>query len=139
MTPADLARIHVRAFPQERGWSEEEFATLLAQPGAVLSGDARAFALLRVVADEAEVLTIATDPDHRRKGHARAALAEAEAMAAAQGATAVFLEVAEDNTPAQELYAQAGYRQVGRRPNYYVPKNAAPVAALVLRKDLAPK
>ena len=139
MTPADLARIHVRAFPQERGWSEEEFATLLAQPGAVLSGDARAFALLRVVADEAEVLTIATDPDHRRKGHARAALAEAEAMAAALGATAVFLEVAEDNTPAQELYAQAGYHQVGRRPNYYVPKNAAPVAALVLRKDLAPK
>ena len=139
MTPADLARIHVRAFPQERGWSEEEFATLLAQPGAILAGDARAFALLRVVADEAEVLTIATDPDHRRKGHARAALAEAEAMAAAQGATAVFLEVAEDNTPAQELYAQAGYRQVGRRPNYYVPKNAAPVAALVLRKDLAPK
>ena len=91
---------------------------------------------MRIVADEAEVLTIATDPAKRRQGLARAALKDAENAAALAGAREIFLEVAEDNLPAQTLYKAENYHQVGRRPGYYLPKNAAPVAALVLRKDL---
>jgi ribosomal-protein-alanine N-acetyltransferase len=93
---------------------------------------------MRVVLDEAEVLTLATRPQYRRQGLARGALSEAEGKAQASGATSVFLEVAEDNAAARALYASCGYQQVGRRPGYYTPKNAAPIAALILRKDLAP-
>ena len=139
MTPEALARIHAQAFSSTRAWSAAEFRDLLDQPGMVLTGDDRAFALLRVTLDEAEVLTIATAPEHRRKGLARAVLAQAETAAQAAGAAVIFLEVAEDNDAARALYAQAGYAQIGRRPGYYLPKDAAPVAALVLRKAVVAK
>jgi ribosomal-protein-alanine N-acetyltransferase len=136
MTPEALAHIHALAFSSTRAWSAAEFRSLLDQRGMVLTGDDRAFALLRVTLDEAEVLTIATAPEHRRKGLARAVLAQAETAVQALGAAVIFLEVAEDNDAARALYAQAGYAQIGRRPGYYLPKDAAPVAALVLRKAL---
>jgi len=138
MTPAALAHLHAKAFADTRGWSAQEFADLLSLPTTVLVGDPTAFILIRVTADEAEVLTLATDPAKRRQGLARKALAKGEAQAHAKGAKSVFLEVAEDNMAARALYTAAGYLQVGHRPNYYLPKNAAPVAALVLRKDLWP-
>ncbi|WP_409695089.1 GNAT family N-acetyltransferase [Yoonia sp.] len=132
-----MADIHKNAFSTTRSWSAAEFRGLINQPGTIIAGDSRAFALLRVTMDEAELLTIATTPAHRRKGLAYDVLAQAEDMAQAKGATAIFLEVAEDNVPARALYAQAGYAQVGRRPGYYLPKDAAAVAALVLSKALA--
>lgn len=139
MTPETMADIHAQAFSSLRAWSAAEFAELIRQPGTIITGDDRAFALLRVTLDEAEVLTIATAPAYRRKGLARDALARAEDLAQDKGVTAVFLEVAEDNIAARALYARAGYAQVGRRPGYYLPKDAAPVAALVLRKAFDPR
>jgi ribosomal-protein-alanine N-acetyltransferase len=136
MTPQALAQLHAAAFTQTRAWSEAEFATLLQQPGAILSAQAFCFALLRVTLDEAEILTIATAPDQRRKGHAAQILSQAEASAQKLGAATIFLEVAEDNDAAISLYSKAGYAQVGRRPGYYTPKDGAPVAAGVLRKQL---
>jgi ribosomal-protein-alanine N-acetyltransferase len=138
MTPDRLAKIHARAFSATRAWSAAEFSALLQQRGTFCTGDDTSFVLTRVTLDEAEILTLATDPAHRRKGLAASYLARAETEAAQAGARSVFLEVAEDNTAARGLYAAAGYGQVGRRPGYYVPKDAPPVAALILRKDLKP-
>ena len=78
MTPDALARLHATAFEQDRPWSPEEFASLLTQPGTLLLGDERAFILGRVILDEAEVLTLATHPDHRRRGLATTLLARFE-------------------------------------------------------------
>jgi ribosomal-protein-alanine N-acetyltransferase len=137
MTPQDLATLHARAFSATRAWSAQEFTDLLAGPGTFAVGDSNSFCLIRTVLDEAEVLTIATDPAQRRKGLARNVLQSAEELATARGATEIFLEVAEDNLAAISLYASSNYRQIGRRPGYYLPKDAAPIAALVLRKSLA--
>jgi ribosomal-protein-alanine N-acetyltransferase len=131
-----MAATHAVAFTVTRAWGVDEFADLVSDPKCFATGDPSSFALLRVVADEAEVLTIATVPDHRRKGLARKALTEAEKEAATRGAAFVFLEVAEDNAAARALYAAMGYTPIGRRDGYYTPKNSAPVAALVLRKQL---
>ncbi len=136
MTPSVLATIHGKAFSATRAWAAQEFAELLDNPGILVHGDTKSFVLIRVVADEAEVLTLATDPAYQRQGLARVALHTGEQHAQAAGATTMFLEVAEDNTAAQALYIKAGYAQVGRRAGYYLPKDAAPIAALVLRKDL---
>jgi len=136
MTPQALASAHARAFSATRAWSADEFETLLGQKGVRLLGDAAAFALIRTIVDETEILTLATDPAKRRCGRARAVLQLAEAQAIEGGATRMFLEVAEDNSAAKALYATAGFTQIGRRPGYYLPKNAAPVAALVLCKEL---
>lgn len=138
MTPTTLAACHAAAFDDTRAWSATEFSSLLSQPGTAVSGDARAFALIRVTMDEAELLTIATDPAHRRQGLARATLAKAENDATALGARHIFLEVAENNVGACALYAAAGYAQVGQRPKYYKTKDGAYVTALILRKQLLP-
>jgi len=135
MTPEALASTHARAFAGvDRGWSSAEFAALLQGPGVFTVGDDRAFALGRVTADEAELLTLVTDPGARRQGRGRAALDAFEAAARARGAARAFLEVAEDNAAARGLYAAAGWEIIARRAAYY-PRPAAPAAdALVLAK-----
>ncbi|MDM7969307.1 MAG: GNAT family N-acetyltransferase [Paracoccaceae bacterium] len=135
-TPACMAAVHAAAYRLDRPWSEAEFAGLTASPHVMAFGDARAILLTRIIADEAEVLTIATHPDHRRKGLARALLERFHAAARAHGATRAFLEVAADNTPALTLYLGAGYAQVGQRRAYY-DRAAGPAAdALVLERSL---
>lgn len=131
-----LAATHARAFATARPWTAAEFSALLASPGVILSGDATAFVLGRVTLDEAEILTLATDPAARRQGLARAALIRFEQIAGQAGARVAFLEVAEDNAAARALYAGAGYAQVARRPSYYAALAGNRVAALVLRKPL---
>lgn len=137
MTPEALARLHAAAFAgTDRPWSAGEFAALLATPGALLLGDARALLLARVLAGEAEVLTLATDPAHRQQGLAAALLARFHPEAARRGARRAVLEVAEDNLPARALYAGAGYAPVGRRPAYYARAKGPAAAALILARDL---
>lgn len=136
MTPKSLANLHSKAFSSSRAWSENEFAALLKQKGVFYCGDTRCMVLIRTIVDEAEILTLATDPTYRRQGRAYDVLHQAEAECAKAGAQHLFLEVAEDNHAALGLYSKAGYKQVGRRPGYYLPKDGAPIAAFVLRKAI---
>jgi len=136
MTPQALAALHAAALSATRAWSEQEFASLLSHPGTFAIGSQHSFVLIRTVADEAEILTLATAPEKRRQGLARATLRQAEDRAKTQGARIIFLEVAEDNIAGISLYVTAGYAEVGRRPGYYTPDKGPPVAALVLRKSL---
>lgn len=136
MTPEALAALHARAFSHPRPWSAAEFAGLLASPHVFVQGDARAFVLGRVVLDEAELLTIATDPDHRRRGHGAAMLAAFHAMARDRGAQRAFLEVAADNPAACALYRGAGYAEDGRRAGYYRSATGARIDALLFSRVL---
>ncbi|RXV60817.1 ribosomal-protein-alanine acetyltransferase [Roseovarius sp. A46] len=137
MTPETLSATHARAFAgQGRGWSAAEFAALLDSPYTFVVGDARAFALGRAIADEAELLTLATDPGHRRAGLGRACLARFEAEAKARGAVRGFLEVAADNAAACALYAAARWRKCACRAGYYPRAGGIAVDALILEKHL---
>ncbi len=53
-----------------------------------------------------------------------------------RGVRIVFLEVGESNKPATRLYARAGFREVGRRQNYYQDGADKGATAVVLRRDL---
>lgn len=140
--PAALARmaeIHAGAFSPP--WGAAELATLIEHPGAIplLAGPApaaRAFALARLAADEAEVLTIVTDRAAQRSGLARTLLRTLHDDAARRGAKRIFLEVAADNDAARRLYQGEGYAETGRRRGYYLRPDAPPVDALVLVKPL---
>ena len=128
-----MAAIHAASFPPRERWGEDAMRLQLELPGAFGLIDARGgFVLARVAADEAEILSIAVMPKARRVGLGRTLLTAAIAEARARGAAAVFLEVAAANAAARALYAQAGFREVGTRPNYY-PGGAV---ALVLRAAL---
>jgi ribosomal protein S18 acetylase RimI-like enzyme len=59
---------------------------------------------------------LATDPDFRRRGAARALLAEAERQARARGLPAVALDTTISNEPARALYASEGFDEVAYRP-----------------------
>lgn len=138
MTPAEMAATHAAAFTQSRPWSEAEFASLLEGPLVFAAGDNRAFALVRVVADEAELLTIATHPDHQRQGLARRLMGQWQAEAAARGAASGFLEVAADNSAALALYKACGFEASGLRRGYYKRADGPPADAVLMQKALAP-
>jgi ribosomal-protein-alanine N-acetyltransferase len=135
---AALAGVHAAAF--EAPWTDAEILRFAEDPGgfALAAEDADAlagFILCRVVAGEAEILTLAVRPDSRRRG-AASALVEAAAALAARTASAMFLEVADDNAGAIALYERTGFRAVGRRAGYYARAGAAAVDALVMRRAL---
>lgn len=132
MTPDQMARLHAAAFAPSRGWTAAEFASLLAQPGTKALTEPQGFALVRTIAHEAELLTIAVDPAHQGRGVGRDLMARWLAMACFDTA---FLEVAADNAAALALYARFGFRTVGTRRGYYARKDAPAVDALTLRRD----
>lgn len=132
MTPAALAALHAACFTTPRPWSEAEFASVLAAPGALLLTSDHGFLLGRVAAGQAELLTLAVAPAARRTGEGRDLVRRFLAAAEGQGATVAFLEVASDNPVGQALYRATGWHEAGRRRRYYAPG----VDALVLRRDL---
>ncbi|WP_417525121.1 ribosomal protein S18-alanine N-acetyltransferase [Marinovum sp.] len=136
MTPEALAALHGAAFAPSRGWSAKEFEAFIADPACLLVTRPAGFALARVTLDEAELLTIATDPGQRRQGTARALLAELLTALPARGAETLFLEVAEDNAAARALYDSAGFAEAGRRRGYYSRPQGPAADALILRRAL---
>lgn len=136
MTPAALAGIAARAYRHMTPWREADFAATLAQPTTLLSAGEGAFVLGRVVAGEAEILALATDPACQRRGAARAVLARFEAGASARGAEEIFLEVAAANTPARAFYEACGYARAGLRKAYYTCPDGSRDDALLMRKAL---
>jgi len=133
-----LAAIHAEAF--DHPWPPEAFTELLASPGvfalAAVTEAPVALILMRAIAGEAEVLTLAVAAGHRRLGAARALLEAGLGLAAQQGADTCFLEVAADNDAAIGLYRSSGFEAAGRRAGYYRRSGHAPVDALVLRRTL---
>ncbi len=133
-----LADIHRQGF--DPAWSAEEIRSLMDGLGAFAFSagpetSPAGFVLYRITADEAEVLTIATRPDHRRQGVASALLDTALAAALASGAALMFLEVAVDNLAALALYRSRGFEPVGGRPGYYS-RPGGPIDAMIMRVDL---
>jgi len=133
-----LARVHASAF--DSPWSAGDILRFAEDPGGfVLAAETETgmtgFILCRVLAGEAEILTLAVRPEHRRRGVARD-LVEAAAALAGLTAAAMFLEVADDNPPGLALYAGAGFSRVGRRAGYYARSGAAAVDAIVMRRAL---
>lgn len=141
MTPEELARLHRLAFSLPPPWSASDFAAFISDPSCILVTRAEregilAFGLFRVVADEAELLTLATAPEARRKGLARDIMREGLARVQAHGGGQCFLEVAANNCAAILLYQSLGFKQVGLRKSYYHAAGSQSVDALVFRAIL---
>lgn len=125
-----LAGIHAEAF--DAPWDAAALDALLGQPGVFPVVQADGFILIRAVADEAEILTLAVRPAARGRGLGGQLVREGAAEAAARGATRLFLEVADDNAAALALYASAGFDEAGRRRAYYARADGSRRDALIL-------
>lgn len=85
--------------------------------GVFQNGQLAAFVLYRQTADIWEVTILATAPRERRQRLMERLLSELINAKNHQGE--IWLEVHEDNLPAQKLYEKLGFSQVGARPKYY--------------------
>ena len=72
---------------------------------------------------EAHVSTIATHPDHRRRGWGEILLAGMIRRGIKLKADYVVLEVRVSNIPAQTLYQKYGFKVVATKPKYYHSNN----------------
>ena len=109
---------------------------MLSAPGTVFVHRDNGFALGRVIAGEAELLTLAVDPDDQGKGIGRACLQLFIAKCSAGGAERLHLEVAATNARAIGLYASEGFVQTGRRAGYYRLADGNRVDALLMTHPL---
>lgn len=137
---ARLAQLHGASF--HRGWGQGEFESMIAERNTLmhrlrLGRKTIGFAVSRIGADEAEILSIAIDAGYRGRGLSRKLLLTHLGYLAAKGVRTISLEVEENNAPARRLYERAGFAVVGRRERYYRQRNGEQLNALLMRRDLS--
>lgn len=120
-------------------WSRSAFLELISDPRVAFliadaSGEVQGYVVAWFVLDEGEIGNLAVADAARRGGIGARLLDGAIAAVGAAKADALYLEVRDSNAAARALYASRGFREVGRRRDYYRrPKEDA----LVLRLELA--
>lgn len=125
----EVANLHKLCFPH-KPWSADDFADLK-KSGCEIIASQNGFIVYRTILDEAEIITIGVHPDARNTGIASAMLGIVEGELKKSGIKSIFLEVAENNTPARHLYESNGYKQIGIRTKYY-----DGIDAIMMKKDL---
>ena len=135
-----LAQLHGASF--HRGWGEGEFEVMLAERNTLVhrlraGRKVIGFAVSRMAADEAEILSIAVAASHRGRGLSRDLLLTHLGHLAGRGVRTVFLEVEENNAPARRLYDRAGFAVAGRRERYYRQPGGEQLNAVLMRRDLS--
>jgi len=137
---ARLAQLHGASF--HRGWGEGEFEAMLRERNTLvhrlkLGRKVVGFAVSRMAADEAEILSIAVDERYRGRGLSRDLLMTHLGHLAGRGVHRIFLEVEENNQPARRLYERAGFSVIGSRERYYQQAGGEQLNALLMRRDLS--
>ena len=122
-----------------RPWTRGDFETALELDGyagfvAHKDGALAGYAFLLLVGGEAELANLATLPEHRGKGVAKALLTHALDRCRESGAERCFLEVRESNAAARGLYASFGFEEVAVRKKYY---DYPTEDAVIMKKELA--
>jgi len=119
-------------------WSTQDFRDCVTSDAhflVVAAGGTREIAGYVVAldaADEGEILNLAVAPGGRRHGLGRALVQSILEALTARGVRQVYLEVRESNAPARALYAAHGFKEAGRRKQYY---RRPAEDAIVLRLD----
>jgi len=105
-------------------WTRRMFEESVQSPGVAMVVMERAtqilgYACVRIVLDEAELLTIAVARTAQRQGIGKALLQWGITHAHAAQVRHMFLEVRASNHSAQQLYVRCGFEALGVRRAYY--------------------
>jgi [ribosomal protein S18]-alanine N-acetyltransferase len=124
MTEADLDavwEIEKRAYLYP--WSRGIFVDCLRVPYSceILEQGGRilGYGILSLAAGEAHLLNLCLEQRVQGRGLGTRMLEHMTAIARAQRAGVIYLEVRPSNARAIALYHRAGFQQIGTRPNYY--------------------
>lgn len=129
MQADDLERVLALAalLPEAPHWSRTAYEAALdpqAQPRRIaliaeIAGEIAGFAVVSLIAGEAELESIAVSAASQRQGLGRLLLTAAAAKAQTLGAQRMLLEVRASNQRALAFYRELGWSETGRRPRYY--------------------
>lgn len=130
-----IVALEQEVFRGQDPWSVRAFSHELDAPqGVWLVGEegaeVAAYAGGWVLGREFQVLNFAVRPERRRAGLGRRMLDAVLAAAARRGCTSAILDVRRGNTAARDLYAKAGFREIGERPGYYSDREDAVIYEL---------
>jgi ribosomal-protein-alanine N-acetyltransferase len=135
-----VMRVMDDSFDPEFGeaWTSPQCAGLLPMPGVWLvlvreAGEVIGFSLARVVVREAELLLLAVTKSSQGRGVGQMLLDRFIADAKRRDAEHLHLEVRVGNR-AVRLYKRLGFREIGRRRNYYSGRSGQLYDALTLAR-----
>lgn len=135
-----VASLHARSF--YRGWPRQDIEAYLADtdtPTLVACDPKRhvaGFAMLRLLGDDAELMTIAVEPKFRGKGLGAALMRACFEDLRMTASRRMILEVAADNPAAIRLYQKLGFEKLSERQGYYARPDGKPATALVMARNL---
>lgn len=117
-----LVRLEQACFSEP--WTRAGLAEELENPTAVFAvaecgGETVGYAGMHCVCGECYVDNVAVFPEFRRKGAATALLSYLMDRARERDGVFLTLEVRESNVPARRAYEAFGFREEGRRKNFY--------------------
>lgn len=112
-----------------RPWSEALWREEMESPFSLYlvleeSGELCGHIGLKLISDEAHIMTVAVRPEKRRRGHARTLVHAALAVPVAAGVRRVYLEVRPSNVAARALYESLGFQAAAVRRGYYGDEDA---------------
>jgi ribosomal-protein-alanine N-acetyltransferase len=124
MTASDVFAAHLilKESPESSIWSNESLLESVSQGiawAAELDGRVAGILVGRVAADEFEILNLAVGKVFRRRGIGTQLVSSALAYAGTAGARRTYLEVRASNAAGIAIYTRMGFRECGRRRNYY--------------------
>ncbi|MBR3150221.1 MAG: ribosomal protein S18-alanine N-acetyltransferase [Eubacterium sp.] len=115
---ADIVKIEQACFSTP--WTEQGVRESIENENthlyiALVDGDAAGYMGVQIFSGEGYVTNVATLPEYRRKGVAKALIERA----LQNEMDFLTLEVRESNAPAISLYESMGFERVGVRPHFY--------------------
>lgn len=137
-----MSHLHSAAFPEAERWTTLAIGGLMNLDSVHafgIEGDIglSGFIMVQRAGDTAEILTLATAPNFRRQGAARALVDAARVRLGQFGTAKLLLDVAEDNLGALAFYTAYGFKPDGKRRGYYTKGREAPVDAILMSLEIA--
>lgn len=137
-----LFALHFSLFSD--GWSEGDFVSFIDNESDLIlvaedkaAGIPVGFVAVRMVLDEAEILTIGISSDYQKRGVGTYLYQELEEMLRQRKILALFLELRRSNIAAAGLYKKTGFKLVATRKGYYRSLcGTQREDALIMKKDL---
>lgn len=118
----EVLHLEREAFGQ-MAWHAGDFEAAIASkcdfPLVIRTTGLAGYAVLRIIAPEAEIENICVAPACRRSGVGETLMEAMLRLAAERDAERIFLEVRAHNEPAKALYRKRGFVESYRRKNYY--------------------
>ena len=119
--------------------SEYSWTCFVTLPANSFVHQLQGFLLLRVIEDEAEILSIGVKKRVRRNGIGKYLIEQAKRFSTLHQLRSILLEVAETNRNALGFYKKQGFIKIGIRNNYYIfsgkNKKNALIMQLPIKKD----